>query len=486
MAMPQLVGETLSASWEAELQTAFAKIHDATRAEKMPDAALRRDRLARLNNALLDHSERLIAAVDADFGGRSSAETQLAEIYPVLDGIRYQRKHLSKWMKTRSRSTPLMLQPAKVELQIQPLGVVGIVVPWNFPIMLGFSPLVGALAAGNRAMIKTSEFAPRTGDAVAALIDDAFAPDEVSVVQGGVEVARAFTSLAFDHLVFTGSTAVGRKVMAAAAENLTPVTLELGGKSPAIVHHTYDTQEAAKRIAFSKGMNAGQICVAPDYVLCPRNKVDAFAEAFEQAFSSNYPTLLDNADYTSIITNNQHARLQKWLADARSKGATVTEINPAEEDFSGSRKTPMYIVRDGSDEMTLMQEEIFGPILPIVPYDTLDDAIAYVNERARPLALYYFDSDAARANQVLAETHSGGACINDTLSQVVAEAVPFGGIGPSGMGHYHGPEGFLNFSKQKAVVRRGSIYPLNWIGPPWRSGWFKRLQALQSWRFRRL
>ncbi|MEL7544371.1 MAG: coniferyl aldehyde dehydrogenase [Pseudomonadota bacterium] len=486
MAMPHLVTDAQNPGWKADLDDAFSAIHEATRAEHKPDATLRRDRLARLNNAILDHSDRLIAAVNSDFGGRSPAETRLSEIYPVLEGIRYQRKHIRRWMRTRRRSTPLTLLPAKVELQIQPLGVVGIVVPWNFPIMLGLSPLVCALAAGNRAMIKMSEFAPRTGEAVAALIAEAFTPDEVHVVQGEVEVAQAFTALAFDHLVFTGSTEVGRKVMAAAAENLTPVTLELGGKSPAIVHRSYDVDEAARRIAFSKGINAGQICVAPDYVLCQRDQVDAFANAFVQAISDNYPTIENNPDYTSIITDDQSARLQEWIADAKAKGATITEINPSQDAFSDTRKMPIHIARDVSDEMTLMREEIFGPILPIVPYDTLDDAIAYVNDRARPLALYYFDNDTARADTVLTQTHSGGACINDTLSQVIADAVPFGGIGPSGMGHYHGPEGFLNFSKQKAVVRRGRIYPLNWIGPPWDSSWFQRLKAFQAWRFKKL
>jgi coniferyl-aldehyde dehydrogenase len=362
---------------------------------------------------------------------------------------------------------------------------VGIVVPWNFPIFLALSPLVGALAAGNRAMLKASEFAPASGELLQEVIAQIFDEDEVTVVTGGVDVASAFTSLPFDHLVFTGSTQVGKIVMKAAAENLTPVTLELGGKSPVIIHKDFPIEEAASRIAFGKGINAGQVCVSPDYILCPRDQVDAFCNAFAAAMGKAYPTLRDNHDYTAIITYRQQARLHSYLQDAQDKGAQLITINPAGEDFSGTRKMPMTLIRGATDDMLVLNEEIFGPILPVIPYDTLDNAIAYVNDRPRPLALYYFDWDKGRSNDILARTHAGGVCINDTMSHVMADDIPFGGVGPSGMGHYHGEEGFRNFSKVKGVVRKGRINATAFVAPPWDNFMFNSLKKLQAMRFRR-
>ena len=280
-------------------------------------------------------------------------------------------------------------------------------------------------------------------------------------------MATAFTKLPFDHLVFTGSTQVGKIVMRAAADNLTPVTLELGGKSPAIVHPEFPIEEAAKRIAFGKSLNAGQVCVSPDYMMIPRDKVDAFVEAFIAAFSERYPTLRDNADYTSIITERQRDRLLDNVKDAREKGATIHEVNPASESFEGTRKLPMHIVTGVTDDMRVMQEEIFGPILPIVAYDSLEEAIEFVNLRDRPLALYYFDWNQSRADKVIRQTHSGGVCINEAMTHVMVDDMPFGGVGPSGMGHYHGKEGFLNFSKAKGIVRKGRLDANQFIGAPW-------------------
>ncbi len=465
------------------LESTLANIDAAYRQYPSPSAAERIDRLDRLHHAMLANREELIAAVDADFGGRASAETMLIEFFPILEGIHHNKKHLKKWMRTSPRRTPRTLVGARAEVHYQPLGVVGIVVPWNFPIFLGLSPLVGAFAAGNRAMIKTSEFAPRTGAIVEQMLADSFSDEEVVVINGGVDVATEFTRLPFDHLVFTGSTQVGRIVMHAAADNLTPVTLELGGKSPAIVHPSFPIEEAAKRLAFGKGLNAGQVCVSPDYVLVPSGKVVAFVDAFSARFAEHYPTLQDNADYTSIITERQRDRLLDNVRDAEEKGAQVTRVNPAGDGFDQGRKLPMHVVTGATDDMRIMREEIFGPILPVVPYDTLDDALTYVNDRDRPLALYYFDWDKKRASDVIEATHSGGVCVNDVMSQTLIDDMPFGGVGPSGMGHYHGHEGFLNFSKAKGVVRKGRIDLNGVIGAPWGNRWYERLVAYRLRRF---
>ena len=454
-------------------------------ADPMPDRAARVRRLDKLHNALIDNRARIIAAVSKDFSNRSAAETELAEIMPLLDGIAFYRKRLRKFMKPQRRHAPLTLMPASIQVQYQPVGVVGIVVPWNFPIFLALSPLVGALAAGNRAMLKASEFAPAAGDLLKEIIAGIFDEDEVTVVTGGVEVATEFTKLPFDHLVFTGSTQVGKIVMKAAAENLTPVTLELGGKSPVIIHKDFPIAEAASRIAFGKGINAGQVCVSPDYILCPRDKVSAFCTAFADAMSKAYPTLRDNQDYTAIITDRQKARLEGYLKDAEEKGAELITINRKGEQFNDTRKMPMTLVLGATDEMLVLREEIFGPILPVIPYDSIDEAVAYVNDRPRPLAFYYFDWDKGRANDILARTHAGGACVNDTMSHVMADDIPFGGIGPSGMGHYHGEEGFRNFSKAKGVVRKGRFNATAFVAPPWDNFMFNSLKKLQALRFRR-
>lgn len=453
--------------------------------DPMPDHATRIRNLDMLHNALLDNRERLAAAVREDFSSRPTAETELAEIIPLLEGIAYYRKRLKKLLKPQKRHAPPTVMPAKIEVRYQPLGVVGIVVPWNFPIFLALSPLVGALAAGNRAMLKASEFAPATGALLQEIIAENFESDEVCVVTGGVDVATEFTQLPFDHLVFTGSTQVGKIVMKAAAENLTPVTLELGGKSPVIIHDEIPIGEAANRIAFGKGINGGQVCVSPDYILCPKDKVNEFCKAFQEEITKNYPSLRDNGDYTAIITDRQKQRLESYVKDAADKGADILTINPQSEQFEDTRKMPMTLVLGATEDMLVMQEEIFGPILPVLPYDDLDGAIAYVNDRPRPLALYYFDWNKKRAEKVLSSTHSGGACVNDTMSHVMVDDIPFGGVGPSGMGHYHGEEGFRTFSKAKGVVRKGRMNATAFVAPPWGNVMFRGLAAIQNLRFRR-
>lgn len=453
--------------------------------DPFPEQRTRINRLNKIHNILLDHRDDFARAITQDFSSRPQAETELAEILPLLEGIAYYRSRLKRLMKPQKRNTPLMLLPASVRVIHQPVGVVGIVVPWNFPLFLALSPLVGAIAAGNRAMLKTSEYAPNTGALLQKIIAENFSEDEISVFTGGVDTATRFTKLPFDHLVFTGSTQVGRIVMKSAAENLTPVTLELGGKSPAIIHKSFPIKEAAKRIAFGKGINSGQVCVSPDYILCPRDKVNQFCDMFTQTMRKAYPTVLDNDDYTAIITDTQKERLTQYLSDAKEKGAELLTISVASEDLSDSRKLPMTLVLGATEDMKVMQEEIFGPILPILPYDDLNTALETVNQRPRPLALYYFDWNKNRADEILKRTHSGGVCINDTMSHVMADDIPFGGIGPSGMGHYHGEEGFRTFSKAKGIIRKGKINVTHLISPPWGNLNFRGLQAFQNFRFRR-
>lgn len=451
-------------------------------AAPFPDARQRIEKLDKLYRAIVENKQLLLDVVSEDFGNRSESETLIAEIVPLLDGIKYYKSRLRGWMKPQKRHTPLMFKPASVQVHYQPVGVVGIISPWNFPLFLALSPMIGAIAAGNRVMLKLSELAPRTADALKSILEDLFDESEVAVATGDVDVAIAFTKLPFDHVVFTGSTQVGRSVMREAAEHLTPVTLELGGKSPAIIHPSYSIKEAAARIAFSKGINAGQVCVSPDYILCPRDKVSAFAEAFICAIRTAYPTLTDNNDYTSIINQRQFDRLQSWLNDARAKGADVLQSHDPTKEMASARKMPMSVILNATEDMTVLQQEIFGPILPIIAYDTTEQAFDYVAARDRPLALYYFDMDTSRAKDVLRRTHSGGVCINDTMTHVAADDVPFGGIGPSGMGHYHGKEGFLNFSKAKAVVRKGRFNSTSLIAPPWGNFAYGGVMQFLKWR----
>lgn len=348
----------------------------------------------------------------------------------------------------------------------QPPGVIGILVPWNYPVLLAISPLIGALAAGNRVMLKMSEYTPATGSVLQSLLARAFSDDVVAVVNGDVELAKAFAALPFDHLLFTGSATAGREVMRAAAAHLSPVTFELGGKSPAIIGPDAEVEDAARRIAWGKCLNAGQSCVAPDYVLCPAELVEAFAKAYAGAVPGMYPSLRDNPDYSSVITRRHHERLRGYLRDAELKGARTVVINPAAEDLSDTRKLAPALVLDPSDEMLIMQEEIFGPLLPVVPYADLDEAIVYVEKRPRPLALYYFGFNRRQIQEVLCRTHSGSVCVNDVALQAIQEDLPFGGTGASGFGQYHGREGFLALSKARPVLYRGRINPLRRMYPP--------------------
>jgi len=438
---------------------------DSLRAKtSTPTYGARRDALDRLEHVLRDSAASLSAAISRDFGHRSAHETQLLELFPSLEAIKHTRGSLRSWMRPKKRFASLWFMPARTELRPQPLGVVGIIVPWNYPLLLAVAPLVSALAAGNRVMIKMSEFTPATGELFANLIHRAFPQGEVVVVNGGPETGKAFSTLAFDHLLFTGSTSVGRQVMRAAAENLVPVTLELGGKSPAIVAEDFPIDLAAERILFGKCLNAGQTCIAPDYVLLPRGKEQAFAEAAAHYVQSRYPGL--GADYTAIVNARHRERLQGWLDEARQQGANIRNLSDIEP-ASDSGKIAPSLVLNAPESSRLMRDEIFGPILPVVSCSSLPEAIRHVNERPRPLALYVFSHDSATVDRVLDETVSGGVTVNETLMHISQESLPFGGVGPSGMGHYHGKFGFDTFSKLKPVFHQARFNGLKLFQPPY-------------------
>ncbi|GGU61844.1 aldehyde dehydrogenase [Pseudomonas laurentiana] len=431
----------------------------------MPPAAQRRQWLKHLRLALLARQDELVEAIGRDFSMRSADETLLAELMPSVQGLRHAERHVQRWMRATRRPVGLAFQPASARVEYQPLGVVGVIVPWNYPLFLAIGPLTGALAAGNRVMLKLSEATPATGELLKGLLQDVFPDDLVSVVVGEAEVGEAFSRLPFDHLLFTGATSIGRKVMQAAAHNLTPVTLELGGKSPAIVSADVPLEAAAERIAFGKTLNAGQTCVAPDYVLVPEQRLAGFVDAYRKAVQRFYPRIAGNPDYSAIINPRQLARLNDYLSDAREKGAQVLDLYPGES--GEGRQLAPHLLLQVNDDMRVMQDEIFGPLLPVVPYRQLDDALAYVNQRPRPLALYYFGYNRREQQRVLEQTHSGGVCLNDTLLHVAQDDLPFGGVGPSGMGHYHGHDGFLTFSKAKAVLIKQRLNAARLIYPPY-------------------
>lgn len=452
----------------APLVALFEMQRQAFSQQPNPPYATRQERLRRLATMIEANENDIVQAIDADFGGRSAHETRLAEIYTVQSGIRHARSHLRRWMRARHVATDLQFQPGFNRLLVQPLGVVGIISPWNYPLQLSLGPALAAIAAGNRVLIKPSEMTPAFSALLKRMVQDAFTPDELSIVTGGQEIGQSFSALPFDHLFFTGSTAVGREVSQAAAANLTPVTLELGGKSPAILDPSCDYVSAAARIAYAKYLNAGQTCVAPDYLLVPAGQAQAVAAHLRQAIAKMYPTLLVNPDYTAIISQGHRQRLAALLEDARADGASIMEINPGDEpEPAGTRKMLPTLVLNASPSTRIMHEEIFGPILPIVEYRDLSEAIARVNRGARPLALYWFGHDDAARRRVLSETISGGVTINDCLWHLVQEAQPFGGVGASGSGAYHGKWGFDTFSKRKPVFYQARINGLKLLRPPY-------------------
>ncbi len=439
----------------------------AFNADMVPAAAVRRERLGRLYAMVADNEPAILDAINADFGGRARQEMVLTELFIVLSAIRQQRRKLARWMRPRRVATPLHMLPGSSRIMPQPLGVIGNIVPWNYPCQLALVPAAAALAAGNRVMIKPSELTPAFSRLLAQLAAQYFAPAELAVVEGGVEVSRDFAALPFDHLIFTGSTAVGRQVAVAAAHNLTPVTLELGGKSPAIIDESCDLAEAAPRLAFGKLFNAGQTCVAPDYALVPRARVEEFVREVAAAATAMYPQFAGNAQYTSIISERHFLRLEKLVREAEEQGARVVRLGGTEAGQAGERRMAPVLLLDVTPEMAVMREEIFGPLLPVVPYDTLQQAIAFINQRERPLALYWFGRERRNCTKVLHSTISGGVTINDALWHAAQENLPFGGVGASGTGAYHGEHGFLAFSKQKPIYRQARLNGFGLFRPPY-------------------
>lgn len=461
----------------AELHRVFQLQKQAFRQRPMPSADERIAHLEQFRRVFVKYIDELAQAANDDFGSRSKDETKIAEILTSLEGVKYYKKNLRKWMRPEKRHVSAIAMPASAKVFYQPLGVVGIIVPWNYPIFLAVGPLMCALAAGNRVMIKMSGFTPRVGETVKKMLAEAFAEDHVSVFTGRGEISETFPKLPFDQITFTGSTNVGRTVMAEAAKNLTPVLLELGGKSPVIIHESFPIVDAAERISFGKCWNAGQTCVAPDYLLLPPGKTQEFISAFTAQVSKMYPTMLNNPDFTSVINDKQYNRIKGYLDDARAQGAKIIEINPANETFANTRKMPVTLVTGVTPDMQIMQNEIFGPILPVMEYSSLDDALGFVNARQRPLALYYFDWNSSRADYVAANTHSGGMCVNEVMSHVGIDDLPFGGVGASGMGKYHAREGFLAMSNAKAVLEKPRFYAMRYVLPPFNKSVHKIIKS---------
>jgi coniferyl-aldehyde dehydrogenase len=473
-----LAATPLSYSLGDPLRTLLQSQQAAFLSDMSPSLAVRRDRLMRLNWLVESHAQEFAAAISSDFGTRSAVEIRITETLFLQSGIRHAIKHLPRWMKARRVATALAYRPGRSLIMRQPLGVVGIISPWNYPLQLALAPLIGALAAGNRALLKPSELTPAFSEVLAESVLKIFAVDEVSVVTGDASVGRQFAALPFDHLVFTGSTAVGREVAQAAAKNLTPVTLELGGKSPAIIDVSCNLESVIDRIAWGKLINAGQTCIAPDYMLVPRNDVDRFVAQLRAGMRRLYPKFRANPDYSAIISEPHLRRLRELIEDARGRGATVIEIEPADSTSAAAgRQLPPTLLLNVSDGMRVMSEEIFGPILPIIPYDTLTQALAYINEHDRPLALYWFGEDRAARERVLAGTIAGGVSINDTLLHIAQEGLPFGGVGASGQGHYHGEFGFRQFSKEKPVFIQSRFSGGGIIRPPYKPS----IERVLSW-----
>ncbi len=453
-------------------------------AEGEVSATVRHDRLERAIQLLMEHKDKLAEAMSADFGHRSVTQSLFTDIAASVGPLRHAQKHLQQWMKPEKRKVgpfPLNLLGAKARIDYQPLGVVGVISPWNFPVNLTFAPLAGILAAGNRSMIKPSEFTPATSEVMAEIFPTRFDETEIAVVAGGPQTGADFSGLPFDHLLFTGATSIAKHVMRAAAENLVPVTLELGGKSPVIVGRSADVQKTADAIMAGKMLNAGQICLAPDYVLVPEDNMEEFITASQASVEKMFPTLLHNDDYTSVVNERHYERINGYLEEAREAGARVVEMNPSNEDFRQQphHKIPPTLVVNPDDNLKVMQEEIFGPVLPVKSYGDVKETIDFVNANPRPLGLYYFGQDGQEEQQVLSHTTSGGVTVNDVIMHISQEDLPFGGVGPSGMGSYHGHDGFKTFSHAKAVYRQTKVNIAEMAGlrPPYGEKILKSIAA---------
>ncbi len=460
----------------ADAGAAMRTVLDRQRKAHLKDGPLSAEKriewLDRAIGLLVGNKDAIAEALRQDFGHRSVHATLLTDVSGSIAPLKHAKENLRKWMKREKRKVSpaiLGLLGARAYIEYQPKGTIGIISPWNFPVNLTFTPLAGVFAAGNRAMIKPSEFTPRSSELMASMFASAFDETEVAVFTGGADVGGAFARLPFDHLLFTGATSIAYHVMKAAAENLVPTTLELGGKSPVIVGESADMALTAKRVMMGKTLNAGQICLAPDYIMVPQDRAREFVGAAASAISAMFPTLKDNPDYTSVINQRHFDRLTGYIDDARAKGAEIIELNPAKEDFRQQpyHKIPPTLVLNPTDDMAIMKDEIFGPLLPVKTYTNVDEAIGYVNGHDRPLGLYYFGKDGAEQERVLSRTTSGGVSVNDVVMHVSMEDLPFGGIGPSGMGAYHGIDGFRTFSHAKAVFQQAGRDLTAMMRPPY-------------------
>ena len=447
------------------LKNAFKQQKQYFSGHTFPSYSERINDLRKLKSLLLDNQQDFIDAMSQDFGHRSAEDTKIGDILTTVMGINYTIKRLKKWMKPEKKHIGILFQPAKGKVIYQPKGVIGIMVPWNYPVFLAFGPLTAALAAGDTAMIKMSEYTPKTNSLLAKLLSSAFSFEKVAVVCGEADMAAEFSKMAFDHLFFTGSTGVGKLVMKAAADNLVPVTLELGGKSPTIIDDEMDLTTAVKRLMLGKTLNSGQTCVAPDYIFCPQNKIEELIQAFKSLYQNLYPNPENNDDCTCIINDAQKSRIQSLITNAETLGARVIPLSK-EKNNAQSQKVPLTLITNVNDDMQVMQQEIFGPLLPIIGYQDIEEVINYINDKPRPLALYICSFNKAFQQKILLNTHAGGVCINDAAFHVAVDDLPFGGVGASGMGQYHGSEGFKTFSHAKSVLSRGRISLGSLLFPP--------------------
>jgi coniferyl-aldehyde dehydrogenase len=451
----------------------------------VPGEAIRRDRLSRAIALLVENQGELCSAMSADFGSRSVHQSLMGDLLGAVASLEYARKHVASWVKPEKRKVqfPLGLFGARAEVRYQPKGVVGSMSTWNFPVWVPFSSLAGIFAAGNRCMFRLSEVVPETSGLIESLTGQYFDEEELVAVTGDERLASEFSRLPFDHLLFTGSSAIGKKVMLSAAENLVPVTLELGGKSPVVIGKKVDLAKVAESVVVGKLFNAGQVCTSPDYVFVRSASLNEFIAEIERAVARLFPTMLENPDYTSLINQQHFERMNRYLEDARSREGEVWEINPARENFfsqEGVYKMPLSLVVEPEDDMLVMQEEIFGPVLPIKSYGHIDDVIDFIRSRPKPLALYFYGKDQDEREALLSGTSSGGVAIGDVMQQVGCEDLPFGGIGDSGMGHYHGVEGFRNFSHARSVYRQSSLnmMALSGLLPPYSEKAFRFLEGM--------
>ncbi len=459
---------------QEQMQAILQKQRDSFMKDGFPSLEIRIDRLNRLEKLLRENQQELVEAMAQDFGHRSHHQSLIADFYASFETIKHQKKHIKKWMKKEKRKSPapLGLIGARSEVHYQPKGVIGNITTWNFPVFVAIGPTAAIIGAGNRCMVKLTEVTPHTSNLMQTLFAKYFDETEVAGITGGPETGADFSSLDLDHILFTGATSIGKYVLQGAANTLTPVTLELGGKSPVVIGKQQDLKETALRIFTGKALNVGQVCISPDYAFVHESQLNDFIQAAEDHIKQMFPTMLNNPDYTSVVNERHYQRLQSYIQDAQDKGGDVRQVNPANEDFSsqnGTHKIPMTIVVNPSDDMKVMQEEIFGPLISIKTYKDIKEVVQYINANPRPLALYYFGHDNQERDYVLQETISGGVAVNDVVAHAGVEDIPFGGIGPSGMGNYHGYEGFKTFSHQKAVFKQSKLFVMKYTGmmPPY-------------------